>query len=44
MREVGDFDLEDVIPAMQDYFLRQTEAAAKAGLEKIMIDPGLGFY
>ena len=44
VREVGDFDLEDVIPAMQDYFLRQTDAAAKAGLEKIMIDPGLGFY
>jgi dihydropteroate synthase len=44
VREVGDFDLADVIPAMRDYFLRQTEAAAKAGLEKILIDPGLGFY
>jgi dihydropteroate synthase len=44
VREVGDFNLENVIPAMQDYFLRQTEAAAKAGLEKILIDPGLGFY
>jgi dihydropteroate synthase len=29
---------------MQDYFLRQTELAAKAGLERILIDPGLGFY
>jgi dihydropteroate synthase len=44
VREVGDFDLEDVIPAMLDYFSRQTEIAAKEGLEKIFIDPGLGFY
>jgi len=44
VREVGDFDLKDVIPAMRDYFLRQTDLAAKAGLEKILIDPGLGFY
>jgi dihydropteroate synthase len=44
VREVGDFNLENVIPAMQDYFLRQTDVAAKAGLEKILIDPGLGFY
>jgi len=44
VREVGDFDLEDVIPAMEDYFLRQTEVAAKEGLLKILIDPGLGFY
>jgi dihydropteroate synthase len=44
VREVGDFDLENVIPAMEGYFLRQAETAAKAGLEKIMIDPGLGFY
>jgi dihydropteroate synthase len=44
VREVGDFDLANVIPAMRDYFLRQTDVAAKAGLEKILIDPGLGFY
>lgn len=44
VREVGDFDLENVIPAMQDYFRQQTEAAAKAGLEQVLIDPGLGFY
>ena len=25
VREVGDFDLEEFIPAMEDYFLRQTE-------------------
>jgi len=44
VREVGDFDLKNVIPTMTDYFARQTELAAKAGLEKILIDPGLGFY
>jgi len=44
VREVGDFNLKDLFPAMQDYFLRQTELAAKAGLERILIDPGLGFY
>ena len=44
VREVGDFDLENVIPAMQDYFLRQTDLAVKKGLDKILIDPGLGFY
>jgi len=43
-REVGDFDLEEIIPAMRDYFSRQAEMAAKEGLEKILVDPGLGFY
>jgi dihydropteroate synthase len=44
VREVGDFELVEVIPAMQDYFSRQADLAAKAGLERILIDPGLGFY
>jgi dihydropteroate synthase len=44
VREVGDFDLANVIPAMREYFSRQSDAAAKAGLEKILVDPGLGFY
>jgi dihydropteroate synthase len=44
VREAEDFDLEDVIPRMQDYFLRHAKTAAKEGLEKIIIDPGLGFY
>jgi dihydropteroate synthase len=44
VREVGDFDLENVIPAMRDYFSRQAELAAKKGLDRILIDPGLGFY
>jgi dihydropteroate synthase len=45
VREVGDFDFGgDPIALMQDYFARQTELAIRNGLEKILIDPGLGFY
>lgn len=45
VREVGDFDLNaDPIPMMQDYFARQIEIAQRNGVEKICIDPGLGFY
>ncbi len=45
VREVGDFDLSgDVIGAMRDYFSNMTEMATKAGVGKILIDPGLGFY
>jgi len=45
VREVGDFDFsKDPIEAMREYFGREIEAAAKAGLEKIILDPGLGFY
>jgi len=44
VREVGNFDLENIIPAMRDYFERQIEIALKRGLDRIFIDPGLGFY
>jgi len=45
VREVGDFDLSaDPIPMMRDYFLRQIEIAGRAGVGKIILDPGLGFY
>jgi dihydropteroate synthase len=45
VREVGDFNFStDPTAMMQEYFSRQTELAAKCGLEKILIDPGLGFY
>ncbi|HEX3988562.1 MAG TPA: dihydropteroate synthase [Verrucomicrobiae bacterium] len=45
VREVGDFDLSgDVIGAMRENFARMIEMATKAGAEKILIDPGLGFY
>lgn len=45
VREVADFDfIADPIAMMYEYFARQTEIAAKRGVEKIFIDPGLGFY
>jgi dihydropteroate synthase len=45
VRAVGDFALSaDPAAAMREYFSRLTELAAKQGVEKIMIDPGLGFY
>ncbi len=45
VREVGDFDFStDPIATMQDYFARQIELATSQGVEKIFIDPGLGFY
>jgi dihydropteroate synthase len=45
VREVGDFDFSaDPIGLMQDYFGRQIEIAARNGVEKILLDPGLGFY
>jgi len=45
VREVGDFDLSaDPIPNMRDYFARQIERAQHQGVERIFIDPGLGFY
>ena len=45
VREVGDFGLSvDPIPPMHDYFARQIEVARRNGVERIFIDPGLGFY
>ena len=45
MREVGDFDFGgDPIEKMRGYFSRQIEIAQRAGVEKILLDPGLGFY
>jgi dihydropteroate synthase len=45
VREVGDFNLSaDPVALMQDYFARQIEIATRNGVEKILIDPGLGFY
>jgi dihydropteroate synthase len=44
-RAVGDFDLSsDPLPRMRDYFARQLDLAAKVGLQRVAIDPGLGFY
>jgi len=45
VREVNDLDLErDPIDVLHDYFARQVEAATSAGISRIWIDPGLGFY
>jgi dihydropteroate synthase len=45
VREAGDFDLSaDPIVMMHDYFSRQVEIAQRNGVERIFIDPGLGFY
>ena len=45
VREVGDFNFSaDPVALMRDYFARQIEVAARNGVEKILIDPGLGFY
>jgi len=45
VRKVGDFDFgRDPIELMYDYFARQVELAGSCGVQKILIDPGLGFY
>ena len=45
VREVDDFDLSaDPIPMLREFFARQIELAQKCGVQKIFLDPGLGFY
>jgi dihydropteroate synthase len=45
VREVKNFDFSsDTIGMMHDYFARQIEMATSAGLDRIFLDPGLGFY
>ncbi len=45
VRDVGDFNFSaDPTVMMEEYFARQIEVAARNGVEKIFIDPGLGFY
>jgi dihydropteroate synthase len=45
VREVGDFDFSaDPVEKMREHFARQIEIAQRNGVEKILIDPGLGFY
>jgi len=45
VRAVGDFEFsKDPISLMYNYFARQIEMATKNGVERIFIDPGLGFY
>lgn len=45
VRQVEDFDLSgDPVSRMKDYFGRQIQTALHSGVEKILLDPGLGFY
>jgi dihydropteroate synthase len=45
VREVADFDFgSDPVALMQDYFAREIDLATRHGVERIIIDPGLGFY
>jgi len=45
VREVSDFSLsEDAVPMMYEFFARETELAAKCGVSRMFLDPGLGFY
>ncbi len=45
VRAVSDFDLAgDTTARMREYFARQIELATRAGVSKIFLDPGLGFY
>src|SRR5581483_4153143 len=45
VRSVGDFNFgSDPIDLMRDFFARATEKALRLGVNKILIDPGLGFY
>ena len=45
VREVGDFEVSgDLVPMMREHFARQIEVARRNGVEKILLDPGLGFY
>jgi dihydropteroate synthase len=45
VREVEDFELSaDPVEPMREFFSRQIEIARHHGVEKILLDPGLGFY
>jgi dihydropteroate synthase len=45
VRAVGDFDLStDPVLRLKTFFARQIELAQRHGVEKIFLDPGLGFY
>jgi len=45
VREVGNLNLgSDPIATLYEFFARQIEAATNAGVSRIWIDPGLGFY
>ena len=45
VRAVSDFNLQaDPVPQMYEFFARQIDRASRAGVRRIFVDPGLGFY
>src|SRR4029453_467373 len=45
VRAVGEFDFGlDPVALLEEFFARQIERANRCGVERIFIDPGLGFY
>jgi dihydropteroate synthase len=45
VRSVNQYSLqEDMIPRMKDYFAKKIDEARSAGVTRIFVDPGLGFY
>ena len=45
VREVDEFHFgKDVIGLMEEYFSREIETATRSGVQRILLDPGLGFY
>ena len=45
VRDVGDFDLDaDMMAAMEAHFRERTARAARLGVTRCILDPGLGFY
>src|SRR6267378_2374492 len=45
VREVADFNFDaDTVTLLNDYFSRQVDLALSNGVQKIILDPGLGFY
>jgi dihydropteroate synthase len=45
VRAVGDFQIAaDHTAVLYEYFARETERAARCGVSRLWIDPGMGFY
>ena len=45
VREVGDLLFQgDFISVLYEFFAREIDVATRAGVQKIFIDPGMGFY
>ena len=44
VREITDVDLDDPFPGLHDHFARRVETARARGVERIVLDPGMGFF